>query len=147
MSTEDGTCDNPRCHCSPCACGIGCRCGTARLGGLERQVMDILWDSPGDLSPREVTDSLGDYALTTISTILDRLSRKGMVIRHQHDRFVRFSPTESRAGHTATVMREALAESSEPERAVEEFVRGASPKEIKVIRRLLSNERTRAAQR
>lgn len=55
---------------------------TDMLGPLEQQVMDILWRSDKPLKPQDVLSELkGDYAYTTIMTILKRLSDKKLVTR------------------------------------------------------------------
>lgn len=100
--------------------------------------MSVLWGRTGEVSAREVTDELGGYALSTISTVLDRLSRKGLVLRQQEGRSVRFSPITSRSEHTVALMREVLAASPEPDQAIVEFVRSASPKERRAMRRVLA---------
>ena len=66
-------CDNPMCTCDPCVCD-SCSCGAARLGELERKVMDVLWQLPErEWSVRDVVHALPEYAYTTLATILDRL--------------------------------------------------------------------------
>ena len=103
------TCDNPMCACEPCACD-DCSCGAARLGELERRVMDILWEEPDrELSGRDVADALPDYAYTTVATVLDRLVHKGLVHRRMDGRTIRFTTVGTRGAHTAVLMHEALA--------------------------------------
>ncbi|HKE69839.1 MAG TPA: BlaI/MecI/CopY family transcriptional regulator [Nocardioidaceae bacterium] len=82
-----------------------------RLGDLERDVMDRLWDAPGPRTVREVYDELvaeRDLAYTTVMTVLDRLARKKMVTRTRDGRAYRYRPTHSRAELTAELMHEAL---------------------------------------
>ncbi|MGH3455316.1 MAG: BlaI/MecI/CopY family transcriptional regulator, partial [Nocardioidaceae bacterium] len=82
-----------------------------RLGDLERDVMDRLWDAPGPRTVREVYDELvaeRDLAYTTVMTVLDRLARKQMVTRTRDGRAYRYVPTHSRAELTAELMHEAL---------------------------------------
>ncbi len=101
--------------------------------------MEELWTNPGSaLSAREVTDRLGEYALTTISTVLGRLATKGIVRRCERGRFVVFLAVETEAQHTATLMREALATTDEPSEAIAQFVRSASPDERRALRTALA---------
>ncbi len=82
-----------------------------RLGDLERDVMDRLWDADGPRTVREVYDDLvtqRDLAYTTVMTVLDRLARKKMVSRTRDGRAYRYAPTHSRAELTAELMHEAL---------------------------------------
>lgn len=56
-----------------------------RPGELERRIVEVLWEG-GELSVRDVLDRLrSDHAYTTIMTVLDRLHRKGEVVRQKVD--------------------------------------------------------------
>jgi predicted transcriptional regulator len=56
------------------------------LGRLERSVMDIVWRG-GDFSVREVQTALArPAAYTTVMTTLDRLYKKGLVLRRREGR-------------------------------------------------------------
>jgi predicted transcriptional regulator len=68
----------------------------AKAGALERRIVEILWEG-GELSVRGVLDRLGsDHAYTTIMTVLDRLHRKGEVVRHKVDGAWMYRAAESR---------------------------------------------------
>lgn len=55
---------------------------TNLLGPLEQQVMEILWLSPDPLKPLDVLKQMkGEYAYTTIMTILKRLTDKNFACR------------------------------------------------------------------
>lgn len=55
---------------------------TQLLGPLEQQVMEVLWLSPKPLKPLDVLKQMkGDYAYTTIMTILKRLTDKNFACR------------------------------------------------------------------
>jgi predicted transcriptional regulator len=104
----DGTCVNPRCTCSPCGCDE-CRCGSVRLGELERRVMEVLWDHPDEeLTGREIADVLPSPAYTTLVTVLDRLSHKGMVSRTLVGRINFYRGTMTRAAFAAGAMLDVL---------------------------------------
>lgn len=100
--------------------------------------MDVLWGRGGELSAREVNDQLDEYALTTISTVLNRLSHKGIVQRRRVAGHVLFIAGESKAEHVAILMREALATTEHPTEAIMEFVRTAKPAERRALRRALT---------
>jgi predicted transcriptional regulator len=135
--TATMTCQNPRCSCDSCACAE-CKCGTARIGELERRVIDILWEEPGvEMSGRAVTDALSDYAYTTVATVLDRLTGKGLVRRRMDGRTIRFAATGTRASHTAALMHEALGATNDPDAALARFARTVSESEARVLRRAL----------
>lgn len=135
--TTTGTCSNPKCTCSPCTCA-DCKCGGPRLGDLERRVMDLLWQEPdAECTARAIADQLPEYAYTTIATVLDRLTNKGMARRHKEGRVVVFTTVDTRAAFTAQAMVEALEASTDPDAALAQFVQAIPPSEADVLRRAL----------
>jgi predicted transcriptional regulator len=127
------TCDNPMCSCDPCACD-NCSCGVARLGNLERRVMDVLWEKPeSEPTVRDVADVLPDYAYTTVATVLDRLVHKGLVRRRMDRRTIRFTTIGTRGTHTAVLMREALSVDPDADAALVRFAETLSPSEAAVL--------------
>lgn len=136
--TSTTTCDNPRCTCSPCTCDE-CRCGAGTtLGELERRVIEVLWEEPErEVTGREVADALPSYAYTTVATVLDRLTHKGLVRRRMAGRSIRFIPSGTRASYTATVMHDALDASCDPRAALIEFAGSMKPSEVRVLRQVL----------
>ena len=134
------TCDNPMCSCDPCACeGPACACGTATLGDLERRVIDVLWEEPGrEVTGRDVANELPGYAYTTVATVLDRLVHKNLVRRRIDGRTIRFAATGSGATLAATLMREALGSTRDPDAALVRFAESVSSSEADVLRRALA---------
>ncbi len=132
------TCTNPKCQCESCTCA-DCKCGAARLGDLERRVIDVLWEVPDrELTGRDVSDVLPEYAYTTVATVLDRLVHKGLVTRRMEGRIIRFSTTDSRAAHTAQMMHDALVEAHDPDAALTRFAEAMTPSEANALRRALA---------
>ncbi len=132
------TCDNLACACDPCRCK-NCTCGAARLGELERQVMDILWERPErELTARDVADALPDYAYTTVATVLDRLVHKQLVLRRKGERALRFTPIGTRGSYTAVLMHEALGVDGDADAALVRFAQTLLPSEAAVLRRTLN---------
>jgi predicted transcriptional regulator len=131
-------CDNPLCSCDPCTCST-CACGVARLGELERRVMDILWEQPTrEFTGRDVADRLPESAYTTVATVLDRLVHKDLVRRRMDRGSIHFATMGTRAAYTAVLMRDALAADSEPESALVRFAETLSPAEIAILRHSLN---------
>ena len=139
------TCDNPLCSCDPCTCrGRICTCGVARLGDLERRVIEVLWQEPGrEFTGRDVANELPDYAYTTVATVLDRLSHKKLVRRRMNGRTIRFIATGTGATHTATLMRDALGSTRDRDAALVSFAKRVSASEAEVLRRALDGPRTK----
>jgi len=129
------------CSCDPCLCEAGeCACGSARLGDLERRVIDVLWEVPGrELTGRDVANVLRGYAYTTVATVLDRLVNKKLVRRRLDGRTIRFAATGSEATLAATIMREALGSTRDPDAALVRFAEGVSPSEADLLRRALDD--------
>ena len=75
----------------------------AALGSLERQVMEIVWQS-GALTVREVQAKLErPAAYTTVMTTLDRLFKKGFVARTRSGRAFVYLASRSREEVEAAV--------------------------------------------
>ncbi|MGO8871399.1 MAG: BlaI/MecI/CopY family transcriptional regulator [Acidimicrobiales bacterium] len=126
------------CACEPCTCD-NCNCGVARLGDLERRVMEILWERPdGELTVRDVTQVLPDYAYTTVATVLDRLVHKGLVHRRMDGRTIQFTAVGTGDAHTAVLMHEALAAARDPDAALVCFAGSLSHSQALSLRRTLN---------
>jgi predicted transcriptional regulator len=66
------------------------------LGPLETKVLEVLWANDGAVSVRHVWAAFPDLAYTTLMTTLDRLYRKGVVLRHPRGRAFVYEPRCSR---------------------------------------------------
>ncbi|WP_261557225.1 BlaI/MecI/CopY family transcriptional regulator [Frankia tisae] len=112
----------------------------ARLGDLERSVMDVLWSSEGWLTAREVAGRLDherDLAYTTVLTVLERLERKGFVRRQRAARAHRYAASDSREAVVAEAMMEALGTADDRGSALVRFVGSVSAEEAEILRRAL----------
>ncbi len=121
----------------------------ARLGALERAVMETLWDLTGpetgqsDATARQVADRLAasrSLAYTTVLTVLERLERKRLVRRLREGRAHRYAPAATREVYAAELMLEALGRASNRDAALVRFVDAVSPEEAEVLRRALLGE-------
>jgi BlaI family transcriptional regulator, penicillinase repressor len=68
------------------------------FGELEQAVMDVLWESPTALSVRDVQAAVAgerELAYTTVMTVMDRLAKKGQLLRELDGRAWRYSPAHS----------------------------------------------------
>jgi predicted transcriptional regulator len=91
----------------------------AVMGELEQAVMDILWNRPDPLSVRDVHELLTndrDLAYTTVMTVLDRLAKKGFVVRNLDGRAWLYRPATSRATQVASEMLDLMGRLSDDER-------------------------------
>lgn len=104
------------------------------LGTLERQVMNVLWDT-NEATIREIITALGDvHAYTTIATVLGNLDRKGMIRSRREGRSVHYGPRRSRPAHAAEVMEHALSASNDRTASILHFVRTMNPADVDLLR-------------
>jgi predicted transcriptional regulator len=66
------------------------------LGPLERQVLDVLWGNGRPVTVRHVLPAFPELAYTTLMTTLDRLYRKGVLVRRLRGRAFVYEPRCSR---------------------------------------------------
>jgi predicted transcriptional regulator len=70
--------------------------GQSVLGPLETKVLDVLWGSGRAVTVRHVLAAFPQLAYTTLMTTLDRLYRKGVLIRRRRGRAFVYEPRCSR---------------------------------------------------
>ncbi|MGO1409829.1 BlaI/MecI/CopY family transcriptional regulator [Microbacterium sp.] len=118
-------------------------CGPLRLGSLEQQVMDALWDD-GALTIRDVITGLGaNHAYTTIATVLANLERKQLVAPQRQGRSVKYVARCTRERHAARLMEEALATSHDRAAAILHFVDTIDPGDLQLLRNYLARQTDR----
>ena len=113
----------------------------AQLGQLEAAVMERLWRWDRPAPVREVLEDMRQdrqIAYTTVMTVLDNLHRKGMVMREKNGRAYVYRPTRSRESHTAELMEQVLARTSNRGGALLRFVEQMSEDEIAELRGALT---------
>ena len=110
-----------------------------RLGTLEHQVMDVLWDCPDELCARRVLERLatGALAYTTVATVLTNLTRKGMLERTSTPRSWAYRPSMSRSQYVAGCMVQTLRGAEDRSAALQELVRSLEPRERDALRAAL----------
>jgi predicted transcriptional regulator len=68
------------------------RGGDSVLGPLETKVLERLWAQKRSLTVRDIQLAFPDLAYTTVMTTLDRLYRKGLLLRHKFGRAFAYQP-------------------------------------------------------
>lgn len=117
----------------------------ARLGELERAVMDQLWSAPEPQTVRQVHEALSerrDLAYTTVMTVLQRLAKKDLVVQHRDDRAHRYAPRHGRDELVAGLMVDALEQAEDSggrEAALVHFVERVGADEADALRRALAD--------
>lgn len=117
-----------------------------RLGDLERDVMNQLWDADGPLSVRDVLELIDshDLAYTTVMTVLDRLRRKDLLTRTRQGRAFLYSPTHGRDALTSELMNNALNSAGQDRTAaLVHFTESVSPQEAAAMREALERITTK----
>lgn len=112
-----------------------------QLGQLEAVVMDLMWSYPEPVPVREVLADLQrerDIAYTTVMTVMDNLHRKDLLIRQMEGRAYRYQPTQSREEHTAALMGEVLASSSDRTATLLHFLEQMPPADVAQLREALA---------
>ncbi|MFF1410372.1 BlaI/MecI/CopY family transcriptional regulator [Streptomyces sp. NPDC058289] len=104
-----------------------------RLGELEAEIMDRLWQWEQAATVRELVDDINKIrplAYTTVLTVADVLYRKGWLRRGKSGRAWTYEPVRSREDYTAGLMREALGCTTDRPAALMRFVEHMSPEDV-----------------
>lgn len=108
-----------------------------QLGHLEATVMQKIWTWERPVLVREVLEELQrdrEIAYTTVMTVMDNLHRKGFLVRERDGRAYRYTAAQSREQHTASVMEEVLASSTDRSATLMHFVQQIDDEELTALR-------------
>jgi predicted transcriptional regulator len=107
----------------------------ARLGELERAVMEVLWSAAAPRTARQVADALPDRELakTTVLTVLSRLEAKGRVQRCRDEWAHTYAATATREDYIAELMHEALGDAPDRAAALVRFAGQVSAEEAAAL--------------
>ncbi|MFM1784397.1 MAG: hypothetical protein RLZZ579_674 [Actinomycetota bacterium] len=111
-----------------------------KQGELESEILGCLWDRPEGLTSQQILALLGDddLAITTVLTVLSRLSDKGLVGREQASgRTFLFKSTSSREQHTASMLLSALENTGNPALVFSHFTSQLSQTQIESLKKAL----------
>ena len=111
-----------------------------KQGELESEILGCLWDRPEGLTSQQILALLGDddLAITTVLTVLARLSDKGLVSREQASgRTFLFKSTSSREQHTASMLLAALENTENPALVFSHFTSQLSQTQIESLKKAL----------
>lgn len=112
------------------------------FGPLEREVMKIVWAATSPVSGQEVADQLAlsrPIAYTTVLTVLDRLREKGALTRHREGRIYRYEAAVTEVEYAASLMTQALDQSSNRSDALLHFAGQLSDEETASLRAALDH--------
>lgn len=117
----------------------------AKLGELERAVMEVLWERSEPAGGRDVARALSerDLAYTTVMTVLNRLATKGFVRRERDGQAWRFTPSASREDYIARLMLDALALAGDRDAALTHFAHSVSRPDAEILSKALGKKHKR----
>ena len=119
---------------------------TREWGELEREVMRLLWADQGAVSARQLQELFGEPvpAYTTLMTALNRLERKGLVVREEDSpRKVRFRASRSDGAHTSESMIAALRQAGDRRAALLAFAGDLDEDDTTLLRSAFQHPRPR----
>jgi len=86
-----------------CDCHCSSKCGL--LGTLEQKIMDALWTAASPQKPSAVKSKItGDYAYTTIMTVLKRMSDKKILRRVKSGNTYLYQPLADKKTYACTCL-------------------------------------------
>ena len=86
-------------------CDCHCNGKCKMLGGLEQKIMEVLWGSKESLKPSAVLSQMkGEYAYTTIMTVLKRMADKKLVKRQLKGNTYFYSASTNKADFASTCL-------------------------------------------
>ena len=110
------------------------------LGPLEAEVLNVLWDDGGWLTPGDVHERLTigrDLAYTTVMTVLVHLSEKGFAERKRVGRAFGYHALTTREEHAARVMTATLTAARDKPKVLTSFVAQLDARQRRQLRRML----------
>jgi predicted transcriptional regulator len=118
-------------------------------GELESEVLGILREASGPLSPGEVRQRLAagqreELSYSTVVTIVSRLHAKGLLARQRVGRGFTYRPVDE-ASLAASRMSHALGTGTDHGAVLSRFVSGLSGRDARLLRRLLADGQDRQA--
>jgi predicted transcriptional regulator len=113
-------------------------------GELEAEVLGILREASGPLSPGEVRQRVaagqrGELSYSTVVTIVSRLHDKGLLARQRAGRGFTYTPVDE-ASLAASRMSQALGSGSDRDAVLTRFASGLSGRDARLLRRLLADD-------
>lgn len=107
-------------------------------GAREAEILGLLQQADGALTPGEVAERLGgQLTYSTVVTILTRMHTKQLLNRTQRGRAYAYAPVTDDPGFAARRMRSVLEERPDREAVLARFADGLSDSDADLLRQLL----------
>jgi predicted transcriptional regulator len=110
------------------------------FGELEARIMRVVWESEDPVTAHQVLDVLSsdrEVAYTTAITVIERLRRKGWLVRERDGRAYRYRATKDEGEYAASLMGQVLDEASDRSAALLRFTDQLTASEMAALRRAL----------
>lgn len=115
-----------------------------KFGELENAVMELVWSSRDAVTVRQVLEALAaerPLAYTTVQTVMDRLARKGLLLRRPEGKANAYHPARSREDHAASAMQEVLHGAVDTQAALLHFVELMDQEQEQALRAALARRK------
>jgi predicted transcriptional regulator len=110
-------------------------------GEREAEILGLLHQAPGALTPGEVAERLGGgLTYSTVVTILSRMHAKQLLTRTPRGRAYAYQPVTDDPGFAARRMRGVLEERSDREAVLTRFADSLSSSDAELLRQLLGSD-------
>ncbi|MGW0879293.1 BlaI/MecI/CopY family transcriptional regulator [Streptomyces sp. NPDC002671] len=110
-------------------------------GARETEILGLLQEAEGALTPGEVAERLGgELTYSSVVTILTRMHTKGLLTRAPRGRAYAYAPVTDDAGFAARRMRTVLDERPDREAVLARFADTLSDADADLLRQLLGPE-------
>lgn len=110
-----------------------------RLGALEKQVMETLWELQAATIRDIITFLPSDPAYTTIATVLKNLKRKKLVVATTKKHSTTYRPAVSQPHLSAGLMGQVLDLSLDRRASILQFVETMSEEDLTILRAYLKD--------
>jgi predicted transcriptional regulator len=110
-------------------------------GTLGAEILAILREADGPLTPGEVRQRLapqGELSYSTVVTIVSRLHAKGLLARQRAGRGFTYTPLDE-ASLAASRMSQVLGSENDHDAVLSRFVSGLSSRDARLLRELLAS--------
>ena len=116
--------------------------GPKRANGVrENEILALLQQADGPLTPGDVTERLGgELTYSSVVTILTRMHTKGLLTRSARGRAYAYAPVTDDAGFAARRMRTVLEERPDRDAVLARFADELSDRDADLLRQLLGPE-------
>ena len=115
------------------------------FGDLEEKVMEVLWKT-GNGTVSQINEALnGEFAYTTVMTVLDRLYKKGFLEREKEGKGYRYYPVITKEEFEKQIAKKVVKDLTKSDTAIaiaafEGIIENLSKEDIKKLKKLIEEK-------